>query len=107
MVYSKSAGRETTRNVPTSKDDQERYCIEDEAVLTLADIAIRIEDHYSRKAGHPMPMDIEWARDGLDNQLYIVHARPETVSSRRSQTPVAGRTFRPHRERRSRRSSES
>lgn len=84
MVYAKAAGRETTRNVPTAKQDQQRYCVSDEDVLALADAAIKIEEHYSRKAGHPMPMDVEWAKDGLDQQLYIVQARPETVASQRA-----------------------
>ncbi len=83
MVYSKGAGRETTRNVPTPREDQRRFCISDEDVLSLADAAIKIEDHYSRRAGRPTPMDIEWARDGLDGQLYIVQARPETVASQK------------------------
>lgn len=84
MVYAKTAGRDTTRNVPTAREDQQRYCISDDDVLTLADAAVKIEDHYSRKAGHPMPMDIEWAKDGLDGQLYMVQARPETVASQRA-----------------------
>jgi pyruvate, water dikinase len=84
MVYAKTAGRESTRNVPTDKVDQLRFCIDDGDVLTLAENAIKIEDHYSGKAGHPMPMDIEWAKDGLDGQLYIVQARPETVASQRA-----------------------
>jgi len=83
MVYAKVAGRETTRNVPTPRDDQQRYCISDDEVLVLADAAIKIEDHYSRKAGRPTPMDVEWAKDGLDGQLYIVQARPETVASQK------------------------
>ena len=60
---------------------RERFCIDDAEVLELAGYAIRIEDHYSSAAGHPMPMDIEWAKDGDDGQLYIVQARPETVAS--------------------------
>jgi pyruvate, water dikinase len=52
-------------------------------VLELADYAIRIEDHYSRLAGHATPMDIEWAKDGEDGKLYIVQARPETAASHR------------------------
>jgi len=52
-------------------------------VLTLADYAIRIEDHYSSVAGHAEPMDIEWAKDAIDGRLYIVQARPETVASRK------------------------
>jgi pyruvate, water dikinase len=84
MVYAKTAGRETTRNVPTSMQERQQYCISDNDVLTLADAAITIEEHYSRTAGHAMPMDIEWAKDGLDGQLYIVQARPETVASQHS-----------------------
>jgi len=81
MVYSSAAGRDRTRIVPTAVEDQRRYCISDAEVMTLADAAIRIEEHYSRKAGHPVPMDVEWAKDGVDGQLYIVQARPETVAS--------------------------
>ncbi|HEY9026337.1 MAG TPA: phosphoenolpyruvate synthase, partial [Burkholderiaceae bacterium] len=83
MVYAQAAGRETTRNVPTPREDQERFCISDEDVLALADAAVAIEDHYTRKAGRATPMDIEWAKDGVDGHLYIVQARPETVASRR------------------------
>lgn len=83
MVYARTAGRDTTRNVPTAREDQQRYCIADEDVLTLADAAVRIEEHYSARAGRAMPMDIEWAKDGVDGQLYIVQARPETVASQR------------------------
>ncbi|MDO8654445.1 MAG: phosphoenolpyruvate synthase [Undibacterium sp.] len=84
MVYSRGAGRETTHNVPTPKEEQGRFCLNDDEVLLLADAAIQIEDHYSAKAGHPMPMDIEWAKDGIDGQLYMVQARPETVASQKS-----------------------
>lgn len=84
MVYSRGGGRETIHNVPTPKEDQRRFCLSDDEVLALADSAIRIEAHYSAKAGHAMPMDIEWAKDGLDGQLYIVQARPETVASQKS-----------------------
>ena len=84
MVYSGEAGANTTRNVPTPEADRDRFCLSDAEVLQLADAAIRIEDHYSEKAGHPVPMDIEWAKDGLDGLLYMVQARPETVASRQS-----------------------
>ena len=84
MVYSRGAGRDSTHNVPTPAQDQRRFCLSDDDVLALADAALVIEDHYSARAGHPMPMDIEWARDGIDNQLYIVQARPETVASQKS-----------------------
>ena len=81
MVYTSGGVRQHTRNIPTDKAERERYCIGDEDVLTLADYAIRIEDHYSAKAGTHRPMDVEWAKDGLDGRLYIVQARPETVVS--------------------------
>ncbi len=83
MVYSKVRSGVTTRNAPTLKADRERFCINDEDVLTLADYAIKVEDHYSALAGHAMPMDMEWAKDGIDGLLYVVQARPETVASRR------------------------
>ncbi|MEF3364942.1 phosphoenolpyruvate synthase [Methylocystis sp. 9N] len=82
MIFSKG-GRATTRNIPTDRKERERFCISDEEALTLAGHAITIEDHYSAKAGARRPMDIEWAKDGVDGRLYIVQARPETVASRR------------------------
>lgn len=81
MVYAR--GRATTRNVATSRYDRERFCIPDEDVLKLAQYAIAVEDHYSKKSGGPTPMDVEWAKDGKDGELYIIQARPETVASRR------------------------
>jgi pyruvate, water dikinase len=85
MTYAKDAGgKARTRNKPTSKAERERFCISDQDVLALAGYAIAIEDHYSLKAGRPTPMDIEWAKDGENGELYIVQARPETIASRRS-----------------------
>jgi pyruvate,water dikinase len=46
----------------------------------LADYALTIEAHYSRRAGHAVPMDIERAKDAGDGRLYIAQARPETVA---------------------------
>jgi pyruvate, water dikinase len=82
MVFLEGTTKHTTRNVPAPKADRERYCIIDEDVLELADYAIKIEAHYGR------PMDMEWAKDGLDGQLYIVQARPETVASQRKVTTL-------------------
>lgn len=50
-------------------------------MLTLADYAIKIERHYSSTAARPVPMDMEWAKDGTDQQLCVVQARPETVTT--------------------------
>ncbi|WP_414473891.1 phosphoenolpyruvate synthase [Microvirga sp. M2] len=82
MVYAQGGTREQTRNIPTDQKERERYCISDEEAVLLADHAIKIEDHYSARAGEKRPMDIEWAKDGVDGEIYIVQARPETVASR-------------------------
>ncbi|MGE5837504.1 MAG: phosphoenolpyruvate synthase [Acidobacteriota bacterium] len=83
MVYATGGSRDTTRNVPTPQEDRERFCLTDAEVLGLADYAIKIEQHYSAKAGHALPMDMEWAKDGLDGRLYLLQARPETIVSQR------------------------
>jgi pyruvate,water dikinase len=82
MVFVEGETKHTVRNVPTPKADREHYCIGDEDVLELADYAIKIERHYGR------PMDMEWAKDGLDGHLYVVQARPETVASQRKPTAL-------------------
>ncbi len=84
MVYAEGHTREPVRNIPTAKEERERYCITDEQILQLADFAIKIEDHYSAHHGQKTPMDIEWCLDGIDGKLYIVQARPETVISQKS-----------------------
>ena len=84
MIYARGHGR--TKNVPVPKIDRDRFCVTDAEVLEIADHSIKIEDHYSSSAGHPMPMDIEWAKDADDGQIYIIQARPETVASRREPT---------------------
>jgi len=84
LVYARGHGEASTRNLPTRKTDRERFCLSDAEVLELAGYAIRIEDHYSKLAGRPTPMDVEWAKDGVDGKLCIVQARPETVASRRA-----------------------
>ncbi len=82
MIFVEGDTKHTTRNVPTAKADRERYCLDDADVLELADYAIKIENHYGR------PMDMEWAKDGIDGMLYIVQARPETVASQRKATTL-------------------
>ncbi|GMR21591.1 MAG: phosphoenolpyruvate synthase [Gammaproteobacteria bacterium] len=66
----------SVRTVEVEDSDRRRFCITDKQVETLARHAVSIEQHYGR------PMDIEWALDGVDGELYIVQARPETVRSR-------------------------
>jgi pyruvate, water dikinase len=82
MIFVEGQTKYTTRNIPTPKADRARFCLSDEDVLELAGYACTIEGHY----GHPM--DMEWAKDGLDGKLYIVQARPETVASQRSMTAL-------------------
>ncbi len=79
LVY--GDGSRTTRSEATPPADRARFCLADDDVLQLARWACLIEEHYSTLAGHPQPMDIEWAKDGLSGELFIVQARPETVHS--------------------------
>jgi len=79
MVY--ATGTRSTRTEATTAQDRARYCLADSDVLTLARWACLIEQHYSDIAKHPQPMDIEWAKDGMTGELFIVQARPETVHS--------------------------
>ncbi len=83
MIYATGGTREMTRNIPVPEVDRLHFCIDDQDVLTLADYAIKVEKHYSEKAGHDRPMDMEWAKDGIDGELYMVQARPETVESQK------------------------
>jgi len=75
MIYAEG-GDAPVEVVDVEAENQVRFCLNDEQVEELARQAISIEEHYQR------PMDIEWALDGIDGQLYIVQARPETVQSR-------------------------
>ena len=82
MILVDGETKNTTRNIPTPKSDRARFCLTDADVLELAGYACSIEAHYGR------PMDMEWAKDGLDGKLYIVQARPETVASQHSATAL-------------------
>ena len=68
------------RNEATPEALQRRFCLEDTELQALARFAIEIERHFAR------PMDIEWAKDGMDGRLIILQARPETVRARESAT---------------------
>lgn len=83
MIYTEGDTRHSTRNVATHRHEQDSFCLSDADVLTLADYAIKVEQHYSRKMQESRPMDMEWAKDGTDGQLYMVQARPETVASQK------------------------
>ena len=83
MILSRGAGH-PVKNIVTPKSRRRRFCLHDEDAITLAKWAKTIEQHYSRRRGTPVPMDIEWAKDGKTGKLYIVQARPETVQSQKS-----------------------
>jgi pyruvate, water dikinase len=76
MIYASSGDGQTIKNVPTSKAERGQFVLSDPEVVELARQAATIEKHYGQ------PMDIEWARDGITGDLFIVQARPETVQSR-------------------------
>lgn len=84
MIYGAGDSKVMTRNIEVPDADRRRFCLTDDEILTLAGYAITIEDHYTEKAGKNRPMDIEWAKDGISEDLFIVQARPETVQSQRS-----------------------
>ena len=77
LVY--ATGTRSTQSEATPARDRARYCLSDSEVSQLARWACLIEEHYSMLAKQPRPMDIEWAKDGLTGQLFILQARPETV----------------------------
>lgn len=78
MIYGQGSTRVFTRNIEVPDTDRKRFCISDDDILTLAKYATLIEDHYKK------PMDIEWAKDGVSKDLFIVQARPETVQSQKA-----------------------
>lgn len=73
MVYAESHGHSSTVNIETPPEQQDRFVLSDEEILTLGKWALTIEEHYKK------PMDIEWAKDGISEEVYITQARPETV----------------------------
>jgi pyruvate,water dikinase len=83
MVYD-TGGSKLTKNVTVSSSERCKYAITDDEILKLAEWACIIEDHYSRVRDTYTPMDIEWAKDGLSGELFIVQARPETVQSQKA-----------------------
>jgi pyruvate,water dikinase len=76
MVYA-AGGEDNVQIIDVDPADQQRFSITDAEVETLARYALTVEEHYGR------PMDIEWAKDGTDGEIYLLQARPETVQSRR------------------------
>lgn len=68
--------RKYVKTIATSEKERTNFCLTDDELVTLGKQALLIESHYKK------PMDIEWAKDGITGEIYIVQARPETVKSR-------------------------
>jgi pyruvate, water dikinase len=83
MIYD-LGGEKQVKNVLVPPPERQQFALDNEEILTLARWAGIIEDHYSNVRKTPTPMDIEWAKDGLTGELFIVQARPETVQSQKS-----------------------
>jgi pyruvate, water dikinase len=81
VVYA-TGGTNTTRSVSTSEQERSSHSLEEGEILQLARWSVEIEKHYGK------PMDIEWAKDGETNELFIVQARPETVQSQKTATSL-------------------
>jgi pyruvate,water dikinase len=79
-------GESSTKNIPTSADERTSFILRDDEIVKLAEWAVTVEEHYSQKAGKYRPMDLEWAKDGITGELFILQARPETVKSQQVQT---------------------
>jgi len=73
MVYAESSGHSSTVNIETSLEKQDSFVLNEDEIIKLSRWILLIEKHYNR------PMDVEWAKDGLTNELFITQARPETV----------------------------
>ncbi|CAC5345993.1 MULTISPECIES: phosphoenolpyruvate synthase [Planktothrix] len=80
MVYEMG---QTTKNINVPISEQKKYALSEDEILKLAQWTVMIEDHYSQVRQCYSPMDIEWAKDGLTGELFIVQARPETVQSQK------------------------
>ena len=93
MIYGEHG---STCNVDVPLEERNRFALNEAEVLQLARWACLIERHYSERRGQPTPMDIEWGKDGISGELFILQARPETVESRRSATLLRSWHLEPH-----------
>ncbi|MFH0936900.1 MAG: phosphoenolpyruvate synthase [Candidatus Daviesbacteria bacterium] len=85
MIYGDSI---PTKVVSTSAKERENYVLTDQEILTLARWSVEVENHYTQNHKKWTPMDLEWAKDGKNNELYLVQARPETVQSGKDFTKI-------------------
>ena len=95
LIYDVGGGK-MVKNVPVPAEDAARFAISDDEILELARCGALIERHYSAKRGRPTPMDIEWAKDGITGEMFVVQARPETVESQKQTGVVKTYKLRDH-----------
>ena len=91
-------GCKVTKQERVPKIEQQQFALSEYEVLHLARWACIIEDHYSQVRGVYTPMDIEWAKDGLTGELFIVQARPETVQSQKTKNVLRSYHLQEHSE---------
>lgn len=77
MIYSSKTHGASTKDTKTAANKRKQFVLTDQEIITLAKWSYTIEEHYQK------PMDIEWAKDGITNELFIVQARPETIHSQK------------------------
>jgi pyruvate,water dikinase len=95
MVYGNDPD-ERVKVIPVDKATQRNFCLTHEQILQLSRWVMHIENYYSAKKNHWCPMDIEWAVDGLTDELFIVQARPETIHSRKATDTLTEYVLAPH-----------
>ena len=95
MVYGDDPD-ERVKIIRVDKSSQEQFCLDDDKILQLSRWVMHIENYYSSLKKYWCPMDVEWAVDGLSNELFIVQARPETIHSRKGHDALTEYIMKPH-----------
>ena len=95
MVYGDDPD-ERVKIIRVDKSSQEQFCLDDDKILQLSRWVMHIENYYSSLKKYWCPMDVEWAVDGLSNELFIVQARPETIHSRKGHDTLTEYIMKPH-----------
>ena len=87
VVYSHE-GNKSIKTVATHPSERAKFTLSEKEILELAKWAVIVEKHYSHKRGKYTPMDMEWAKDGKTDELFVVQARPETVNSQKDKNEL-------------------
>lgn len=94
LVYAEGNGHDDhIKEIFLSDKQKNSFSLTDDEVFALARMVMSIEDNYSQKYGKKTAIDVEWAKDGDDNKLYIVQARPETVHSSKDHNGMILKTY--------------